>query len=152
MLVASEVYRDLEAHAVAFGDEDAAPPAARYGTCTIHKGQLTDARGRLVAELTCGLTVYVPGIIDNLGFEIGAHGNDVAAEHHDGDVMCWDEGNGHARCWFQTDDGAEAAAHYSFKASIDTRAGETGPLKGRDARTLFESRDVAYFTQRMWCH
>src|SRR5690606_11934973 len=68
VLVGAEVWRDLAPYAVRMWSEK--PPSGRYGTCTIADGQLRDARGTLLAELHCGITVYVPGIIDHLGFEI----------------------------------------------------------------------------------
>jgi hypothetical protein len=155
VLVASEVFKDLERYTVYMGDagDTTYPPPARYGTCTIKDGKVTDARGTLVAEIHCGLTVYATGIIDDLGFEIGALGSDVAKarEEPNGEVFCWDDGDGHARCWFQNESGDETV-HYGFGTKIDTRAGENGPLRGADARLLFETFTVSRFTQRIYCH
>lgn len=154
VLAAADVFHDLEQHSVYVGDTDAPPPAGRYGTCTIDNGQLRDARGTLVADLHCGITVYVPGIIDHEGFEVGANGKDVAATQPDGDPICWADGDHHARCWFQpTDDAVVEHAHYSFAFAMPENVpGEMGPVRGADARDIFAAHQVTHFTQRMWCH
>src|SRR5262245_22054906 len=72
------MYNDLGRYAKMFDEH---PPSGRYGSCTVANGQVRDADGTLVAELTCGITAHVRGITDHLGFEVGARGVDVAAAY-----------------------------------------------------------------------
>ena len=164
VLVGDEIWRDLSQYAIGMSSDQ--PPSTRYGTCTIADGQLRDANGALLAELHCGISVYAPGIIDHLGFEVGARGTDVAAAHvaeyreaeaqYDpprrltADAMCWAEGDKHTRCWIDRGDGNEPGSHYVFAAT--TPMPERGPLKGAHARTFFASHTVARFTVRITCH
>ena len=164
VLVGDEIWRDLSQYAVGMSSDK--PPSTRYGTCTIADGQLRDATGALLAELHCGISVYAPGIIDHLGFEVGARGADVAAAHVDearelgdhydpprrlaADAMCWAEGDKHTRCWFARGDDNEAGSHYVFAAT--TPMPERGPLTGPHARTFFTSHTIERFTVRITCH
>ena len=155
VLVGSEVWRDVGAYAIGMSSDE--PPSGTYGTCTIKNGQLRDANGTLLAEIHCGITVYTPGIVDHLGFEIGARGADIAAEHATQDTMCWhdftdDDGVAkHTRCWFFANEGEEAGSHYSV-AGLAAAMPEQGPLRGAAARGFFTSRTVSHFTVRMSCH
>ncbi|HEY5923808.1 MAG TPA: hypothetical protein VIV11_19135, partial [Kofleriaceae bacterium] len=142
VLVGSEVWSDLDHYAIGMSSEE--PASGTYGTCTIKNGQLRDAHGTLVAEIHCGITVYVPGILDHLGFEIGARGSDIAAEHATQDAICWhdfrdDDVAKHTRCSFS--DGS----HYSV-AGVAAAMPEHGPLRGAAARGFFTSRTVSHFT------
>lgn len=145
VLVGAEVWRDLQPYAISMSSET--PPSGRYGTCTIADGQLRDARGTLIAELHCGITVYVRGIIDHLGYEIGARGADIAAEYATAPTICWADGDKHTRCWFET---GEETSHYTFAGT--PAMPEHGPLRDPDARGFVTSRTVARFTVRMSCH
>jgi hypothetical protein len=163
VLVGSEIWRDLYPYAISMSSDK--PPSGRYGSCTIADGQLRDAKGTLLAELHCGISVYVPGIIDHLGFEIGAHGDAIAAAHdewlaaadatyepprlraHPPDAMCWGEDAKQTRCWIG---GSDAGSHYIFAAT--TAMPDRGPLRGPSARRFFESHAVQSFTVRITCH
>ena len=150
VLVGSEIHRDLRRYAIGMSSEQ--PPSGTYGTCTIKDGQLRDAKGTLLAELHCGVTVYAPGIIDPYGFEIGVHGRDVLPVQPAGDAMCWGDADNHSRCWLQPPEGAETAAHYSFAAKLPVAPDHQGPFKGDGAKRFFESHVVSHFTVRVWCH
>ena len=95
----------------------------------------------------------MPGIIDPYGFEVGAHGKEVATEQKpDGEVMCWGDDDKHSRCWMQAENGEETGAHYMFAATLPIAADHLGPFKGKAARAFFESHVVSHFTVRMTCH
>jgi hypothetical protein len=166
VLVGSEIWRDLHAYAIGMSADK--PPSGTYGTCTIADGKLRDARGTLLAELHCGISVYVPGIIDHLGFEIGARGADIAAAHdeslriadatyipprvrtHPPDTMCWADDTNQTRCWIEGEGGDSAGSHYNFAAT--TKMPDLGPLRGAPARHFFESHAVRSLTVRITCH
>jgi hypothetical protein len=148
VLVGAEIWHDLTQYAVGMSSDD--PPRGTYGTCTIEHGQLRDARGTLLAELHCGITVYAPGIIDDLGFEIGARGSAIAAEYPTHDMLCWGDDDTHTRCWFQTGDGEEPGSHYIVAGVLDKDDRE--PVRGAAARGFFTSRTVSHFTVRITCH
>lgn len=145
VLVGAEVWRDLVPYANLMSSEP--PPSGRYGTCSIADGQLRDAHGTLVAEIHCGITVYAPGVIDHLGFEIGASGAEVAAEYPTAPTICRADGDDHTRCWFDT---GEETSHYTFAGTPALPS--DGLLRDPDARGFATSRRVARFTVRMSCH
>jgi hypothetical protein len=151
VLVASEIWRDLQAFSLSMSSDP--PPSGRYGTCTIANGELRDVRGTLIAELHCGVTAHVPGIIDERGFEVGASTTEIAAEFPTGDAICRGEVEGRARCWFfSRDDNSGSSewtqSHYTIAAPI---AGDE-PLRGDVARAHFKARTVVALTARMSCH
>jgi len=151
VLVATEVATDLAAYAQYMGDDDKPPPKSRYGTCTIDEHQLRDASGKLVAELGCGITVYVPGIIDSLGFEVGDPGREVAAAHDALDpsrkLICVAEETTHTRCWYTSGDGQEHASHtFAVPHTGDE------PLQGSAARAVFDAHPIARFVESNSCH
>ncbi len=150
VLVGSEVWRDLAQFAISMSSE--APPSGRYGTCTIKDGQLRDAAGALLAELHCGITIYVPGIIDERGFEVGDSTTEIATEFPAEEAICWPDEQSHARCWFFTRDDSDgdewSRSHYGVDAPI---AGDN-PLRDDAARALFAARKLSRLTVRMSCH
>ncbi len=147
VLVASEVFRDLVAYALYMGADTDPPPKRRYGTCTVEAGKLTDARGTLIAEIHCGLTVHVRGVIDDLGFEVGASGKDIAAERA-GDVICFGYESS-AECYIRRDESDEPPASYRIAVAVTT---DDGALTGKSARSTLEANNISAFTARMYCH
>lgn len=147
VLVASEVFQDLVAYSLYMGADTKPPPKRRYGTCTVEAGKLTDARGTLIAEIHCGLTVHVRGVIDDLGFEVGASGKDIAAERV-GEVMCFGYESS-AECYVRRDESDEPAASYRIAVVVTT---DDGVLTGKDARGALEANRIVSFTERMYCH
>lgn len=148
VLVASEVLADLAAYVVYMGDPDVKPPPpGRYGTCTVKDGKLRDARGRLVAEIGCGLSAYVPGIIDDLGFEVGASGREIAKEREVGaaNVLCVQYDEHITWCWFLRDDGEEHG-RYGFATKIDDA------IRGDEARKLFDTGTITALMYQGSCH
>ncbi len=148
-LVASAVHRDLHLHAVFVGTPEA-PPPERYGTCTVGAGTVRDDSGTLVADLSCGITVHVKGIVDHLGFEVGAPGRDIAKAYPNEEAVCREDWGGFVRCWFQPDDGLPPA-HYIFKGTLRD-ATLQHPARGKRARTFVRTHRVRRVVQRMHCH
>ncbi len=145
VLVAAEAYRDLAGYLVSIGDNgEELSPRGRYGTCTVADAKVRDARGTLVGELGCGFVAYVPGIIDELGFEVGAKGSDVAnALPSDGEPLCMANGTTQSRCWFKTSgDDDHPYLEYYFAATFTS---DDGVLRGKAARKLFDSHQVVAF-------
>ena len=154
VLVAGEIANDLEQYQLFVAEEEQhlIKPPTRYGTCRAHKGELRDARGKVIATFSCGVGIYVTGIIDDLGFEVGAAGKDVAAAHLEGEPICIADDAKHTRCAFGTANGEESN-WYSFPVSLPTDAdGLAEPVRGDAARKVFDDNKVARIYWRGSCH
>ena len=150
-LRAGDIYKELEQYSAAWylGDEDKFPPPKQWGTCTVARGQIHDASGALVAELTCGLRVMSPRIVDQLGIEIGARGKDVLARSPNAPpLQCVSNGDGHARCRFARPEGAETDGNsYVVRGELD---GDI--LTGDAANAFFADREIVEMLVSVWCH
>jgi hypothetical protein len=153
-LAARDIHQTLEKHSwwLPGTDQNEAPPPEPFGTCTAHKGKVTAADGTLVAELGCGVHVYVRGIHDELGLGIGATGADVIARWNTphGPMQCFNNGPGMSRCSFdRPPDGDTDLTSYVVAAELP--AG-TDVLTGDAAERLFAPREIVQFMYSAWCH
>jgi hypothetical protein len=149
-LVAAQIYRDLETHAVAIGWSQPTPPPETYGTCTVEDGKLRDRDGKHLADLACGITVFAKGIADARGFQVGAAGSDVAKAHAKDTAVCRIEAKGLVRCWFEESEGL-VPEHYIFKGTLPGATLQK-PARGKRARTFVRIHRVNQVVQRMNCH
>jgi hypothetical protein len=152
-LEATAMYEELQKYAMSWMmPEDEKPPPAPYGSCTVADGKITAADGTLVAELTCGVHILVPGIKDDLGFELGtgARGQDVL-DRKPGHppLTCWANGPTQTRCRFdRPDDEADTdSSSYVVDGSISADA-----LTGADAIAFFAPRELVELDVSIWCH
>ena len=148
-LRAADIYKELEKYSAAWylGAEDSFPPPKAWGTCTVERGQIFDANGKLVAELSCGVRVVSPRIVDELGITIGARGKDVLARNA-GPLQCVANGADQVRCMLPRRDGADVDAN-----SYVVR-GELGEdvLTGDAANAFFAEREIVEMLVSVWCH
>jgi len=150
VLIAEQMYRDLEAYATMFGE---APTAnGRYGSCAVGGGVVTDRGGNQVAELHCGIRVMGGAIVDHLGLEIGARASDVVEGYARAEqrLVCTQNGEQRTRCWFNDPDDSEQhepRAHYVVDGQLPEPA-----VSGAPAIAFLADKHVVEFTMRMWCH
>lgn len=150
-LVASTVYRDLERYSSSpdFWDGRSPMPRRQYGSCTVEEAVIRRADGREVAQLTCGIRVQEPGLLDHLGLQVGAPGRQVierspkAADR----LVCVAAGDrGH--CWVRPQyDAGEPVARYTVLG-----APESELLEGAAAVDYFAPRAIESFRMTIYCH
>jgi hypothetical protein len=92
----------------------------------------------LIAELGCGVRVVVPGIVDDLGLQVGARGQDVLDRKKQplAAIACFANGPNRVRCTFARDpDMQNSASSYVV-------AGKLGKdvLTGDAAKKFFAAR------------
>jgi hypothetical protein len=151
-LEATAMYEELQKYAMSWMmPDDEKPPPATYGSCTVADSKITAADGTLVAELTCGVRILVPGIEDDLGFELGtgARGQDVL-DRKPGHppLTCWANGPTQSRCRFdRPDDSDTDSSAYVVDGSFPGDA-----LTGADAVAFFAPRELVELDVSIWCH
>ncbi len=143
----AEIFDELHQHRLSIGETRPARPPARFGECVVADGQVRDARGRLVAELPCGIVIKLPGWVDPFGIQVGASGQELLARHAGaGPVSCMPRGSQRASCWFQGQDGIPDLA-YIVDAALDADW-----LDGPAARDFLSARRVVELSYLPDCH
>jgi hypothetical protein len=148
-LDAAEIFHALEAYAnyveLMPGDT---PRDGTWGRCAIAGGIVRNPAGDPIAELTCGITAFVPGLADERGFEVGARGADVVAAYGDARAACQDDYEGHTECWFGAFDPDEApVSHYIVDGPPPATT-----ITDDDAREYLAARTVRAVQVRVYCH
>jgi hypothetical protein len=151
-LEALTIYKDLEKHAMGWMmPEDERPAPEPYGTCRVADSKITAADGTVVAELSCGVHILVPGIKDDLGFALGtgARGQDVLDRAKDHPPLsCWANGPTQSRCRFDRREDADTdTSSYVVAGSFPGDA-----LTGADAEAFFAPRELVELDVSIWCH
>lgn len=147
------VFEELEQFGVMFqGDDPAAAPRTTFGTCTVADGKIKDAAGTVLAEINCGLDIFAPGIHDNLGLAVGAHGQDVLArlpaDH--GQLVCRSNGPGQVRCDPERREDDDTDASW-YVAAGELPAGRD-VLTGAAAEAFFAPLTLVEIEMSVWCH
>ena len=124
-------------------------PTTRYGTCRVRKGALWTARNKLVAHINCGLSVVSPGVVDHLGYGVGAAGKDIVRrEMKPGKgLICVAQGK-KSLCWFmpgQSED--QPWVKYTVNAALPGQS-----LRGGKAAAFFAKQRIAAYHVTMYCH
>ncbi|MBK9030728.1 MAG: hypothetical protein IPL61_05210 [Myxococcales bacterium] len=152
-LDAGDLLRQLEQHAWWWAQDEAElPPPEAFGTCTVHRGQIHSADGVVVAELGCGVQIFVPGIHDEVGIELGARGADVMARWTapHGPMLCTGDGPDQARCGYERpEDGDTDLTRYVVAGALPP---DVDALTGADAEVFFAPRRVVQIHYSGWCH
>lgn len=152
-LEATKMYTRLEPFAMSlYADPTERAPKGSYGTCTVEKNVVRDEHGRLVAELGCGVRVVVPGIVDEVGVEIGALGQDVLDRKPRPltGVVCHSNGPEQTRCGFERPEGSDTDPS-SYVVAGELPAG-VEVLTGDAARAFFAERQIVELHVSLWCH
>ncbi|MCE9572890.1 MAG: hypothetical protein K8W52_07015 [Deltaproteobacteria bacterium] len=147
------VFKQFEQYGAMFqGDDPAAAPRTTFGTCTVAEGKIKDAAGTTVAEINCGLDILLPGIHDDLGLALGAHGQDVLARlpAGHGQLVCRSNGPGQVRCNPERREEDDTDASWYVVAG-DLPAG-TDVLTGAAAEAFFAPLTVVEIEMSVWCH
>jgi len=149
-LEALAVYQKFEQYAISVYEPDSAPPKIAYGTCTVENSQIREADGRVVAELGCGLRVMTAGIVDDLGLQLGARGQDVLDRkpHPVPSLRCMANGPDQVRCMFDRREDEDTDATWYMVAG---QLGEDA-LTGAAATAYFGPRPLVEIYVSSWCH
>ncbi|MEO7097108.1 MAG: hypothetical protein ABI175_27860 [Polyangiales bacterium] len=151
-LVATEMFKTLEKYAwsLYLGPDEAAPPPTTYGSCTVNRNIITSAAGRTVAELGCGVRVLSPGIVDELGLQLGARGQDVLDRKAKPvpALSCMANGPDQVRCMFERRDDKDTDETWYVVAGTLSEDVLTGPA----ARRYFATRSIVEMEVSVWCH
>jgi len=149
-LRASAIYEKLETFSwslyAAAGD---IKPHGTFGSCTVAGNIVTDADGSTVAELGCGVRILTTGIVDDLGLEIGATGQDVLDRkpRPQQPLTCFPNGADQTRCMFdRPPDHDTDGTMYVVTGSLDE------PITGAKAAKHFASRTIVEIHTSVWCH
>lgn len=151
-LVALDMYKQLEKYAwsLYLSADEEAPAPTTFGSCTVNKNVVRAADGTVVAELGCGVRVLSPGIVDDLGLQLGARGQDVLDRKPKPvqPLVCTANGPDQVRCHF------ERAADSDTDASWYVMAGRIGDdvLTGDAATRWFSTATVVEIEVSVWCH
>ena len=151
-LVATDIYKALEKYAwsLYLSEDEPAPPPTTYGTCKVDKNRVTSADGKLVAELGCGVRVLAPGILDDLGLQLGARGQDVLDRKpkpaHP--MTCTANGPDQVRCMFGRGEDEDTDSTWYVVAG----ALAEDVLTGAAASTYFAARPIVEIEVSVWCH
>lgn len=146
-------FKQLEQYGMMFqGDDPAAAPRTTFGTCTVAEGTIRDAAGTAVAEINCGLRILAPGIRDDLGLALGAHGQDVLARlpAGHGEFLCRSNGPGQVRCNPERREEDDTDASW-YVAAGELPAG-TDVLTGAAAEAFFAPLVLVEIEMSVWCH
>lgn len=151
-LAAKDLYAALEPYAwsLYLREDEPAPPPTTYGTCRVERNKVSAADGTPVAELGCGVRILVPGIVDELGLQVGARGQDVLdrAPKPLRPMTCMGNGPEQVRCMFERrEDQDTDGTWYVVAGSISEDV-----LTGRAARSYFAARRVVEIEFSVWCH
>jgi hypothetical protein len=148
---ASEMYTALEKYAWSLYQSEAEPPPppTTYGSCKVDRNKVTSADGALVAELGCGVRVVKRGIVDGLGLQLGARGQDVIdRKRATTPLSCFANGPDTVRCRWERADGSDTDDDWYVVAGS---LGED-PLTGEPALAYFRSRTIVELDVSVWCH
>jgi hypothetical protein len=152
-IVAAEMWKTLEKYSwsVYLSEEEQAPPPTTFGSCKVERNKVT-SNGTLVAELGCGVRVLSRGILDDLGLQIGARGQDVLDRKPKPvpGLACMANGPDQVRCHFDRAEDSDLDASWyvvSGKLGKDDDA-----LTGNAAREFFASRTLIELDVSIWCH
>lgn len=144
------MHAQLEEYASSLYNEPDLPvPKGRFGTCSVVGNVVTVERGSIVAELGCGVRLVRTGIVDDLGLEIGATGQDVLDRklRPTEPLRCFPNGAAQTRCMFErAPDGDTDGTAYV----VDGATSE--PVRGAAAVTYFASRTIVEIHVSAWCH
>lgn len=149
----TDVFKQLEQYGIMFqGPDPAAAPRTTFGTCTVADGKIVDAAGTTVAGINCGLDIFVPGIRDDLGLMIGAHGQDVLTRLRPGhgQLVCRSNGPGQVRCNPERGEDDDTDPSWYVVAG-DLTAG-TDVLTGAAAEAFFAPLVLVEIEMSVWCH
>ena len=153
---ADSVFEDLEDYAVSPSRSslavlrgEQAAPTRMYGTCRVANGEVRDSAERLVAKLHCGIELFVPGIHDPAGLEVGLMGARVIAAHEAGaDTLVCVGGRKSTECRFR-DVGQKVAPRMRYRVmGVPTDAVVTGT----QAVAFFRDRRIAGIFVTVDCH
>ncbi len=151
-LRAVDIYRTLEKYAwsLYLREDEPAPPPTTYGSCRVDKNVVSAADGTVVAELGCGVRVLVPGIVDGLGLQVGARGQDVLdrAPAPERSLTCVANGPAQVRCNFERGPDQDTDSDWYVVAG----ALDTDVLTGAAARAYVASRELVEIEVSVWCH
>lgn len=151
-LVAADMFKALEKYAwsLYLGPDEPAPPPTTYGSCKVDRNRVTSADGKLVAELGCGVRVLSPGILDDLGLQLGAHGQDVLDRKPKPvrPMTCMANGPDQVRCMFERGEDEDTDASWYVVAG--SFAGDV--LTGPAASAYFAARPIVEIEVSVWCH
>lgn len=154
-LVATTVHQQLERFSASIGNWDGrAPlPRGRFGDCRVVDGKVIDAAGDVVAELGCGIGVWQPGIVDDLGLQIGAAGADILAREPNAAARLVCMIGARTDCWFRDpDDNGEPRATYTLTDPLPAPEGSPVSVQGADAVAVLRARRVERFHMTVYCH
>jgi len=152
-IVATEMWKTLEKYSQSLylGEDEPPPSPTTYGTCKVERNRVTTPSGTLVAELGCSVRVLVPGIVDELGLQLGrVRGQDVLdrSPQPPRSLTCMNNGPDQARCQFARPDGGETdPTDYRVAGSIAEDV-----LTGDAATKFFASRPLVEIGVSIWCH
>lgn len=150
--MANELYKQLEAYSwsVYLGPDEAPPPPTTFGTCTVNRNIVRAADGTIVAELGCGVRVLAPGIVDDLGLQLGARGQDVLDRKPKPvqPLVCTANGPDQVRCRFEREPDRDT------DSSWYVLAGHLGEdvLTGEAAARWFGPARIVEIEVSVWCH
>jgi hypothetical protein len=150
-LVATSVYYDLERFSASLHMYDGTSPlpTGDYGTCSVRDAEVYDAEGRSVAMLGCGILVKRRGIVDHIGLQIGASGQQVIDRHPGAEkrIVCMAAGE-QTECWFRSArDYEEPQATYTIDVPLGAQS-----LEGAAAIEVLAAATVTRFHMTIYCH
>jgi hypothetical protein len=150
-LPATKMWRDLEKYSWSlYAGEESAPPKGTYGSCTVERNIVRDRSGAVVAELGCGVRVLQRGILDDLGLQIGATGQEVLDRKRRPvpPLTCTANGPDQVRCSFGRDpDTDHDASWYVVAGTLDKEV-----ITADEARSYFARRQIVEVDVSIWCH
>jgi hypothetical protein len=151
-LVAGAMYEALEKYAwsLYLSENEPAPPPTTYGTCKVERNVVSAADGKVIAELGCGVRVLSPGILDDLGLQLGARGQDVLDRKRKPvrPLTCMANGPDQVRCTFERElDSDTNSTWYAVGGALAEDV-----LTGDAATTYFAPRSIVEIDVSMWCH
>lgn len=151
-LAAKDLHARLEPYAwsLYLRDDEPGPPPTTFGTCKVVRNKVSAADGTPVAELGCGVRILVPGIVDELGLQVGARGQDVLDRQPKPlrPMTCMANGADQVRCMFARGENEDTdATWYVVAGSLSEDV-----LTGRAARSYFAARRVVEIEFSVWCH
>jgi len=130
------------------------PPPTRLGACQVQAGEwageLRAADGTLLAEISCGVRILVPGIRDELGLEVGGRGQDVLDRKPapQTELLCLGNGPDQLRCEFaRRDDSDVDGTSYVIAGTLGDDV-----LRGEAARQRLAAATLLEIHYSAWCH
>lgn len=152
-LVAATVFGDLMQYGatIAYWDGTSPLPTTDYGSCRVADGKIFAADDTVVADLHCGISVHVRGIVDHAGLEGGATGADIIARHRgNSERLVCAQLAGATTCWFRSAElEGEPTARYTVAAQLP---GGRGRIDGNEAIELFGPAPTTRFMMTGYCH